>query len=489
MGILTRIRTQLFSDPSIPIGGKIYRMNTKEWNQPLKYDYVTIEKLLDDERVVSIVGLVASLVSDAYVGPEIHPKDRFKDDKIDDNESKALASAIKFARSQKFKRKCFEYAWQVITHGDMFEKIVKLEDGKGIEKLVPLPLNATRVLEFESQKKSRGAGAQMQEENFISVMKTVNDTDPKIYDLAKKEYFHISFKPHGVWREDIQGSDTFSIYSKSPIATLQRLKNWKDKTIENDIIWKNKLLPRILYKLKMPSIIPSKYTGTPSEKIDQATADATKLTTTFINETKTLRPDDDIVISDAAEATILEAKSVNYQQPNEVIGQINAMLNSPQGIPGGLLGGENAGAVASELASIFSGIRINYIINLIADALAEVMKSHVILDATSVGEEVVDRLYILSDPALTIEKFQKVKIALSMAATQIFTKAECRQAAGYPRLPQVEIGLMATQVNVNIKASIAELEKNIEQESSNSEQNNRSEKGKVNTTEETDDRP
>ena len=53
MGIWKNI-LQIFEDPTIPIGGKIWKNNTTEFLTPLRYDYTSIEKLLADERVYSI---------------------------------------------------------------------------------------------------------------------------------------------------------------------------------------------------------------------------------------------------------------------------------------------------------------------------------------------------------------------------------------------------------------------------------------------------
>lgn len=454
-------------------------MSTTEFDTPLKYDYTTIEKLLEDERIYSIVALVASMVQKAYVGPELHPKDRYTDDKIDKNETKAINAAIKVSRDLKFREKCYDYTWQLVSHGDLFEQIIKTE--KGITGLISLPLSSVRVLANESQIKSRGNGAQILVENLISVKKHDNDTNPPVF--KEGDYFHLSFKNHAVWRKDIEDTDTYGIYSKPPIASLQRLVNWKKKTIENDIIWKNKLLPRILYKLKMPSIIPSKYTGSQTEKVQAATADAELLTTKFINTTKTLRPDDDLVISDAADAKMLESSSTNYQQPNDTISQINTFLNTPQGIPSGLLGGETGASMGLELAAIFSGIRVDYIVRKIVNVLDELMRSHVKIVATSATEEVIDRLFIHVDPSLTVEKFNKVKTALSMAATGQFTRAEIREASGYVRLPQLPeeafVKISIGEANKSIQDQVA----NIEKEKDKSNENNRSPQAMRNLTE------
>lgn len=459
MGIFTKV-LQLFEDPTIPVSGKIYKHNSTEFEQKIKYDYTTIEKLLEDERVYSIVALVCSMVQKAYIGPDIRPANRFTDDKLDPKEDKLIMLATDLETTLNFKQLTFDYAWQLITHGDLFEEITKTGED-GIIELRSLPLNSIRVLEKKDQINQAPGQLQILKEEMIAVQKDDNDQEPRM--INKEDYIHLSFKNHGVWRKDIKQVDTYNIYSIPPIATLQRLVDWKKKTIENDIIWKNKLLPRLLHKLKMPSIVPSKYTGTPDEKIAKATADADKLTTKFTQSIRTLRPDDDITISDAVDTTMLEAKSTNYQKPNETLAQINGLLNGPQGIPSGLLGGESGSSLATELNAIFAGIRVEYIVSKIADGLTNVMKRHLRLVSGESDEETIKRMFIHTDSALTSEKFMKLKTALTMVSTGEFTKAEVRKAAGYTRLPQLPESAFARTVvkddNSTVDAQAADIKK------------------------------
>ena len=480
MGIISKILAFANADPTIPVSNKIFRHNTIDFRNILNYDYATIEKLLDDERVYSIIALVSSMVEDAFVGVEIRPSNRFKDQILDTKEEKAVTAADNFCRDLNIRRKFFEYAWQLVSHGDLFEKVT-LSGTDGIIELSSLPLNTTRVLERVAQAKSAGVQPQILKEKLILVKKTKNDINPQVY--REGQYFHISFKNHGVWRKDIDGSDTYSIYSIPPIATLQKLVNWKEKTIENDISWKNKLLPRIMHKLKMPSIVPSKYPGTPSEKITAAKADADKLTDSFKSGFQTLRPDDDIIISDAVESSILEAKSTNYMAPNETITQINNLLNGPQGLPNGALGAVGGGSLGTELAGIFAGIRIKNIVTNIADVITVLMKRHVLITETGAGEDVINRLFIHTDSSLTVERFEKMKTAISMVSTGIYTKGEIRKSTGHVILPQLPEGQFPDSNMISKgKQTLKDLEGDVKKEGTDSNQNNNSPQAERNTS-------
>jgi hypothetical protein len=480
MGIISRIQAFAAADPTIPVNGKIFRSNTVEFSGKLKYDYATIENLVSDERVYSIIALVSSMVEDAFMGAEIRPKNRFTDDKLEKKEEEAIAAADEFCRTLNIRRKFFEYAWQIITHGDLFEKIT-LDGSAGIIELDSIPLNSVRVLERLAQAKTAGVQPQIVKEKLIISKKLKNDINPVVY--KEGEYFHISFKNHGVWRKDIEGIDTYCIYSIPPIATLQRLVNWKIKTIENDISWKNKLLPRWVHKLKMPSIVPSKYTGTPEEKVSKAKADADKLTDSFKTGFQNLRADDDLIISDAVDSSVLEAKSTNYHQPNETITQINNLLNGPQGLPSGALGGVSGASIGMELSGIFAGLRIKNVVNNIADMITILMQRHVLITNTGVGEDIVNRLFIHSDASLTVEKFEKMKTAISMVSTGMYTKGEIRKSTGHVRLPQLpKDAFPDTDMIGKGKQTLKDLEGDVKKEGTDSNQNNNSPQGERNTS-------
>ncbi len=234
----------------------------------------------------------------------------------------------------------------------------------------------------------------------------------------------------------------------------------------------------------MPSIVPSKYTGTQQEKVTAAKADASLLTNDFITSTKGVRPDDDLVTSDAVETSILEAKTVNYATPNETISQINTFLNTPQGLPSGLLGGESGASMGVELAAIFAGIRVEYLVQKVASAFTTIMKSHVRLAATNAGEDTIDRLFIHVDTALSVEKFEKIKTAMSMAATGCFTKGEIRQATGYARLPQLPKEAFPEIDLSTVTQSLDDLNSNTKKEKPLGQGNNKSPQGDRNTMQE-----
>lgn len=438
MGIFKKIKQQFQEHTgALPAGGTLFGLHTHDTLDRVMYDYDSINKMLYDERVQSIVSLVASMVHNSYGGIQIKPEDKFSDQELTPREREAINLAEMFLSEEYFDglRKMFDYAWELTAHGDLFDRfIIDPELGLTVQSI---PLNTVRVLEDRGQATRRGSEIQILQENFISIRKSEQSRELEL--LPKGEYGHLSYKNYGVWREDIEGTNTYGIYSIPPIASLQKLLKWKNKTIENDIIWKNKLLPRILHRLNMDSIVPMKYMAdSQEEKVAKAQADADKLIDNFISKTKIIKPDEDLVISNAVESTMLEASSTNYQKPNETLSQINDFLGTPQGIPSGLLGGQIGASLGLEVAAVVASMRVDIISKRVAGYLGMIVRKHLRLTNASLGDDVINRLYIHVDPSLTVEKFTKVKIGLTMANLGCFTLQEIRQAVGYSALPQMD---------------------------------------------------
>lgn len=475
MFILDKVR-QMFSESSIPVGNKLFSMDSSEFSNELKHDYKTISELGFDERIYSIVAAKASLVYKAYEGIALYPADEDVYTEMTDNEKKIKKIAVQFARDMKYYQLFFDYAWDVITFGDLFEKIVK--DKTGISAIKSLPLNACKVIAIPKNI-LRSSKDPILEENMLFVRANTLNDDGKTYE--KEDYVHLSFKNRAVWKDDIDKVKTYGIYSYSPLAPLQLLAGWKKKTIENDIIWKNKILPRILWTLKMPGIVPSKYTGTQEEKVNMAVKQAKEMAADFTNNTRALRPDSDIVVSDAVEGKVLEPNSTNYKEPNDTIGQINTMLNSTLGIPSGLLGGEVGAAMGMELAGIFASIRADYIASKIADVLTDLVRRHLRIVAATIDptKEIINRIYVHTDPALSIEKFESVKTALSMGVLACFTKNEIRKQSGYPPLFKLDSS-MFPEVEGETGKKMGDMLANINKEKPGAEENNNGPKSERN---------
>jgi len=475
MNIIKRVK-QFFSEESLPLSGRIFAPKTGEFNNDLDMSYAAMIKLSSDERVESILNLVASTVQKSFAGVYIRPTDRYLDKVLDEGELEILNLADKFIVDLKVKQLFFDYAYNITLHGDVFDRFTKTQEG--IIELVPLPLNAISVIQDKNQDSVKGSNVIVMEANFVQVKKSDNN-GWNVYPIS--EILHISFNNRRIWRKDIEGRSTFGIWSIPPMACLQHLVAWKKKTIENDIIWKNKLLPIRHFMLSMPGIVASKYIGTQEQKIALATADGNKLISNFKESVKPEAADSDLITSDTVKAAMLEAKSTNYHAPNETIDQINNFMNTPMGVPNSFLGGNSGASQGIEMSAIFNSIRIGKIAEDIAIELTKVLKIHLTILKPGL-KTTIDRVAIHTNTTLSIEKYELSKTALAMSETGAVTIRELRESLGLAPLPALPKEAFPVSTG-DIKASKSELIKDIKAEGIKSGVNNNSPQGERNSME------
>ena len=96
--VIDQIRTMLqaFSEGTIPVGGKIFKTKSTEFSEIQSDKYEDVEKLLNDEKIYSIVALIASLVQSSYKGVQLKPEDKYTDNELTESERKVLKLAEKF---------------------------------------------------------------------------------------------------------------------------------------------------------------------------------------------------------------------------------------------------------------------------------------------------------------------------------------------------------------------------------------------------------
>lgn len=485
MSIFNQIRGKLsilqyFGEGEIPVGGKLFKFKTKEFSDAPSDKYEDIEKLLLDERVYSIVALMAGLCQYAYKGPQLKPVDRYQDSELTKKEAKVLELADIFTGETglDFKTLVFEIAWNVILHGEERFYYAFDEETKGVSDLVSVPLNASYFVEDKGQIKNKTK--QVHNANVLVVNKDNTTSDVDTYKLG--EFEQIAYHKRGVWRKDIEGRQTYGVYSIVPGRCLQNIVKWKLKTMENDVAWKNKLLPRILHKLKM-GITSSEYPGaTKQEKNDAALKDAKKLIQNFKNATKIDTPDEDLIVSDGVDTSILEPSSTSYQDPNNTLMQINNSINTPFGVPPGQIGGASGPSLSSELDSIFETIRVETTVNAIAKVLGKVVRKHLRITNPSLSAE-IDRLYIHTDAKLPVHLHSLARSILALAKSGVIIKGELREIMGLPRLPQLPDEAFAKPGGDGLRISDKQTEKDLESEEPGANKNNDTPGGQKNTGE------
>ena len=257
---------------------------------------------------------------------------------------------------------------------------------------------------------------------------------------------HISFDNRRKWTLDNMSRWTFNVWSHSPIETLRVLIEWKQNLIRNDIVWRNRLLPREHHKLDLSVYDPSKYTGTYATKIGAAKKDATGAITDYNDKIRRREADQGFTTGQNVDIGIIEPKSTSYTAPNLIIDQINSLISTPTGTPGALVGGESKGFTSLLHSSSFTAMRADVYAQRIISALEDLMKRHVRLVRPGMSDEIVNRLYIKNRLILDRDRTELAKIIAVLNETNVFTPPEIRNIWGLDPLTEQQAKEIAEQL-------------------------------------------
>jgi len=433
MGLISVIRERFLAGASLPIGSGYISRGNRDLEGNVRYDYETMSKLGNDERVYSLIELCASMAYASFRRVYIRPNDLFTDNEMDKAEIDCVNEGVKFCDDIDVKNVFYAAARSLIQYGDYIEKIES--NSEGVIGMIPMPIDKVSVIE------ERGQLGRIAEDERDFIMEknyyVINEDDEerrKVYD--KDDIMHISFNSRGQYKNDIHGRQTYGVWSKPPIYVLNTLVDWKNQSITADIKWKRKSVPREHWKLDVNSITPEGFEGTKDEKIRKAQAATNKMLDDFRGVVDTPQPDQSVITTSSVECDVLEPKSTTYRDPNEIIRQINGFLGTPMGTPEAFLGGKIENFAGTTMSSLFSEMRMDVICNKIAKEVEKVVRKHVGMIYPNHIEEVVPRLKIMVDSSLNQVMLERTRTAMMMVSIGLFTKEEIRGVMGYSGIAQ-----------------------------------------------------
>ena len=425
----------------------------------LSYKYDDMNRLMEDERIYSIVSLCASIAKNSYKGIEILPRDIFKDDELSESEKKAVNEAEKFTRMINIKDLFFTFAWNILAYGDYVERIISNKDG--ITHLEPLPMNNLTVIESKDQLNL--TNKIVREPNYY----ILNEREPNITAIyPKEEILHISHNSRGQWRRDIRNRDTFGIFSIPPIAPLKRMKDWKDNTIIQDKKWKARVIPREHWTVNTEDIIPAMFTAgnTMQEKLQLAQAESQKRIDAIVKVANDPASDQSIVTTNDVESKILEPDSTSYADPNDTINQINEALGSTTGVPQAYLGGKSDGYAGLSSVNAINNVRMEVLVDKIKTGFEYLIRKHLAIKMSGLGKDTIDRIVIHATTISPQLELEMSKVIINYATTGIFDQHELRKMAGYNSVIQnpytIETNKTDTSPKERTSANMREAENN-----------------------------
>jgi len=381
-----------------------------------------------DERLWSVIELTAIMIQKSLADVAIERTDVGVP--LTNEEENALLEAKAIFKKLRFKRLAYNYSIDLWKYGDAVDRIGI--GSKGITELEALPMNLLTAVERRDQigKPLEWKDSVIRHPQWYAIDEMNTNVQVQERAIRKERIQHISFNPRRVWIKDNQQRWTFGVWSVPPITSLRVLIEWKHNIIKNDMIWRNRMLPRYHWMLDLSMYDPSKYTGTHDQKIASAELAAAAAVQGFNNGIAQLESDQGVTTGLNVKNEVIEPKSSNYSAPNAIIDQLNSLISTPAGVPGALVGGESKGFTSLLQSSSFTALRAEIYADVITEALTDLMKRHVSIVRPGIREEVVDRLYIRNKLILDRDKSENAKIIATLVGTNMFTIDEIRAIWG-----------------------------------------------------------
>ena len=409
--------------------------------------------VLKDDRLRSNLDLYAKMVSRSYQGIDIEQEgDEVNPRELDENEMQMLRTAENLDNRLNFKKLFESYTKSLIKYGDVIEHIEtdaafldeefeeEPEVAEAITALTSLPMNQMTIIDEAGRIENPEPERVITQANIYVVDEENADQteeDPVQYD--KSEILHISLDNRANWKEDLVGRPTYGIWSDAPLKSVEYLVNWKHNLIRNDMIWRNKMLPREHHKLNMAAFAPENYPrATFTERLNSAKVAATTEMNKYSVSIRNQQPDQGYVTSDDVTIEIIEPKTANYKDANDHINQIDGKIAALTGTPEALSGGQQMGFSSIEFSGTFVTMRAEEMGQLIADALNRIIWKHI--KAVHPSSKIADikRVKIKIRLILDRDLAERANVMSLMSGTKVFTPTEIREIFGKEALTDKE---------------------------------------------------
>jgi hypothetical protein len=417
----------------LPIQRILEKLKQVEGN---KYRFYQTLKEFDAE-LYAAVNHITNLVRYCYQGAGVSFGKQ-----LDEREQELFREVQKFERQFDLMGFFASAAERLITFGDDVSRI-RFEQGVGLAEWQPLPMEALTAVESEDQ--ISDASAQV----FSPEIYVLNElTGDNLQKFPKEEILHISLNNRATPVRDLMGRYTFGVWSTSPLEPLSHKLLWKIVITLNDIVLRQRLVPREHHKLDLSAFDPNMFEGaTLEERIRKAREAAEK----FLEEykTKVASPIKDVdksyITGKDVEIEFVEPKHVTYIDPNPLIEQINSSiatviapyLNLPRvrGYAVGLILADATNLTAITIASI------------IKQKVLEVIRRHIRMKfGNKFTDEDLDKIDIRLQLAYGLQLTELVRRIAVLAATNLFTDDELRAMLGYLPLTEEQRQQIAERV-------------------------------------------
>jgi hypothetical protein len=417
-----------------------------------EYDQADQLILLDD-RVRGNLSLFAQMTARAFQGIDITQKGDEEGPRVFSEDEKAMITTANQLVTRLDFRSLYEsYTKSLVKYGDVIEHIEtgpefldeEFEEEAGeegtITALTPLPMNQMTIIDEAGRiDDPEPTKVITLKEIYVVDEENADQTEDDPIQYPKSEILHVSLDPRTNWKDDLVGRPTFGIWSDAPLKSVIYLIEWKHNLIRNDMLWRNKMLPREHHKLNMSAFAPENYPGsTFSERLSAAKVAATSEMNLYSASIRGQQADQGYVTSTDVDVNIVEPKSTNYQNPNEMINQLDTKISGLTGTPEALSGGTTVGFSSIEFSGTFVSIRAEEMAALIGRALDRLLWKHIKAVHPAFDIKDIKRVHTQHRLILDRDLTERAKLVSILAGTKVFTPTELREFEGKEALTDIQ---------------------------------------------------
>jgi len=381
-----------------------------------------------DPEVYGALNRIAMLVRKSYQGIGVHIGHE-----LDDKERELLKSCEEFEKQFNLPSLFYSAAFHLIRDGD---DIYLTRYQNGLTTLQPLPIHAMTIV--TSKDDIQNVGSQVFRKNWYVLNEGYNEG---VSDVRQKLYratdiMHISLNNRAEVIYDTMSRFTFGVWSMSPLEPLRSQLLWKLTLRINDIILRQKLVPRLHHKLDLSAYDPTRYQAdTMDARISAAKAAATREVTDYKTNVAvpTKAVDQDIITGKSTEIDYVEPKHVSYIDPNPLLAQINKSIFSSTGTNEAAVQGTGRGTYATELVvASYTSAAAEVIAEIVKEAVLKIVRNHMRLKYPDRGytDDDLNKVDIKFKFMLGIQKSEAVRRAAVIGAMGIATATELRDEVG-----------------------------------------------------------
>lgn len=408
--------------------------------QPLKELYLKIQAMTNkyavyhilketDTELYGAIDRLSKMVRYSYGGLQVRAGR-----KLDENEKLLLQRLKAFEKEWNVKAFFYAAADRLITYGDDISLTNFNETGLIEWRALPIEL----VTILQDKKQRNDASAQVWKAN-VYVMNELSADEDIYKEFNPEQILHISLNNRAEIVYDTLNRYTFGIWSMSPLEPLKYKLQWKMALMINDMLLRQKIIPREHIKIDLSNFDPNLFAGDTQEaRIQAAKTALDTFMTTFKNDFATPLKDVDksYITGKDTEIDFVEPKHITYVDPNPMFDQINQSIWAVTGPLEAAVTSHSGQTYASEL-------KIGSVADLIAETIADIIKEPV-LDLVKrhfklryrYTDEQLEIIDIKIQLAYGVQLGEQIRQMAVLSATQCFTSDEIRAMLRYEPLTE-----------------------------------------------------